>query len=146
MKRVLVGVAVLATVFAMGAVGVSADMPTFHCVGNGDESFTKVEGQGVFEVDGIVVTVDGSTVTFTDADGNPVVVDLCVKAAGSNSGIVTGSSFTVDWTNEGGNVPDISYVVLFGSGECEFESCEPTEEPPSDCELTESGCDPVLPS
>jgi len=87
-----------------------------HCADHNDEAFTKVDGQGVFTVDGLVVTVDGPNVSFTDEAGDPIVVDFCVKAADGNSGVVTGSSFTVNWLNNGGQTPDISYVVVYVGG------------------------------
>jgi hypothetical protein len=46
-------------------------------------------------------------------------MQFCVKAGTDNSGLETGSSFTVDWLNNGGQTPDISYVVVYGSGEGE---------------------------
>jgi hypothetical protein len=45
-----------------------------------------------------------------------------VKAAEDNSGIKVGTGVTVDWQNGGGNIPDISYVVIYPDG-------TPTPEP-----------------
>jgi hypothetical protein len=126
MKRGIVVFAAIAIV-ATGAVSVTAAPPVMmHCAGH--ETADKVEGEGTFVVGDVTITVDGPTVYFTDAVGNPVVVEFCVKAAGSNSGVQTGSSFTVDWVNKGGNTPDISYVVLFG--EVDEETPPVEEEPP----------------
>ncbi|MGQ0668470.1 MAG: hypothetical protein ACT4PO_02155 [Actinomycetota bacterium] len=114
MKKTFVALTVLAITGALGAVGVSAAPAVSHCDGHNDASVTKVEGQGVFDIGGLVVTVDGPTVTFTDGAGNPVDVLFCVKAALGNSGLEFGSSFTVDLPNDGGQIPDISYVVVYG--------------------------------
>jgi hypothetical protein len=46
-----------------------------------------------------------------------VTRQFCVKASTGNSGLQTGSSYTVEWTNNGGQTPDISYVVVYGPGE-----------------------------
>jgi len=53
------------------------------------------------------INVKGATVEFA----NPKT--FCVKAGTKNSGIITGKKFTVNWTNNGGQVPDISYVVIY---------------------------------
>ena len=127
MKKTLIAFAVLTSVLALGTVAATAS-PVAHCSGHNDPAFTKVEGQGVFDVDGIVVTVAGPTVTFTDAFGNPVDVDFCVKAALGNSGDQSGSSFTVDWTNNGGQIPDMSYTVVHG-----IHTPDPCEVDPESC-------------
>ncbi|HEX6330330.1 MAG TPA: hypothetical protein VF129_03460 [Actinomycetota bacterium] len=67
---------------------------------------------------------------FTDVVGDPVEVDFCVKAAGSNSGVQTGSSFAVDWVNGGEQIPDNSYVVLFGDSGEEDPASDSEEDPP----------------
>jgi hypothetical protein len=124
MRKTFVAFTTLA-IMALGAVGATAAPPS-HCDGHSDEGVTKVEGQGTFDLGGLVVTVDGPTVTFTDGAGNPVVVSFCVKAAVGNSGVRVGSSFTVDWLNGGGQTPDISYVVVYegdggGGDPCEVD-------------------------
>jgi hypothetical protein len=116
-RRTLLLLAVVASVFALNTA--LAQSAVAHCEGHNDGSATKVEGQGVFFVGDVVVSVDGPSVSFTDAAGNPVVMQFCVKAGTDNSGLETGSSFTVDWLNDGGQTPDISYVVVYGSGEGE---------------------------
>ncbi len=128
MKKAFVTFAALTWVLALGTVAANAASPVSHCSGHNDPTFTKAEGQGAFDVDGIVVTVAGPTVSFADELGNPIVVEFCVKAALGNSGAQVGSSFTVDWLNNGGQVPDISYTVVYGVHEpdpCEIdpESC-----------------------
>lgn len=126
MRKAIAVSGVLVWVLALGAVGAWAAPPVSHCDGHNDGTVTKVEGQGVFDVGGLVVTVDGPTVTFTDGAGTTVDVSFCVKAALGNSGVVVGSSFTVNWLNNGGQTPDISYVVVYGDGgeECpDPESC-----------------------
>lgn len=112
MKRALLVMAVV--VATVGLVPGTASAKTAHCEGH--TVSPKVEGEGTFNVDGVVVTVDGPTVTFTDAYGDPVVVDYCIKAStGVGSG--TGSQATVWWLNNGGQKPDISYVVVYGVDE-----------------------------
>ena len=61
-------------------------------------------------VDGVKVevTVSGTNVTFSEA------VNFCVKAANGNSGGQSGTSYDVDFTNRGGNHPNISNVVIYG--------------------------------
>ena len=63
------------------------------------------------------VVVDGKTVTFTDAaTGEPFNVDsFCVKAGNTNSGPQSGSSYTVNFDNQGGQFPDISNLVIYAS-------------------------------
>ena len=123
MRRIVVGLAAIATVFAMTTVAASAGPQTSHCAGYSDEAFTKVEGQGAFTVGTLVIVVDGPSVTFTDGEGSPVTAEFCVKAATGISGTVSGSSFTVNWLNGGGQTPDISYVILYGGGDDEEDPC-----------------------
>ena len=123
MRRLLVLSLMVVTVG--GLFGTSAaSAATTHCPDHTTE--TKFEGAGTFQVDGITVTVMGRTVTFTDANGDPVVVEFCVKAGPSDSGVQTGSSFTVNWLNNGGNRPAISYVVFYGAEE---PPCDPYADP-----------------
>lgn len=126
MRKTFMAMAVSALVLGTGIVSASA-APEFHCFAHDDPAFTKVEGQGTFVIDGVVVTVSGPTVSFADEYGNPVTLEFCVKASGGNSDTVTGSSYTVDWTNRGGQTPDISYVVVYGPGyeppPCDVEGC-----------------------
>lgn len=51
--------------------------------------------------------IHGPTVTFSQ----PMI--FCVKAGEKNSGIITGSTFTVTWLTDGGQTPDISHVVTY---------------------------------
>jgi hypothetical protein len=66
-------------------------------------------------VDGqdVQVVIEGKTVEFFDENGDPIVVEFCIKAADLAGGKETGSSGTVDWVNHGGQIPDISYVVVY---------------------------------
>lgn len=68
---------------------------------------------------------------------------FCVKAALNNSGIVTGTSFTVNWLNEGGQVPDISYAVFYDQGETPTES--PTEESTEEPTITSTPVETLPP-
>lgn len=119
MRKGVLLVSVFATIMALGAVG-TASAATDHCSGHDDSAFNTFEGDGVFSIDGLVVTVSGSTVSFADENGDPVDVTFCVKASTGQSGEMTGSSFTVTWLNRGGQTPAISYVVVYG-----FEVCDP---------------------
>jgi hypothetical protein len=51
--------------------------------------------------------VDGSTITFIE----PKI--FCVKAGESNSGVITGTSFTVNWYVGKNQIPDISHFVIY---------------------------------
>ncbi|MGH2555430.1 MAG: hypothetical protein ACRDHO_06905, partial [Actinomycetota bacterium] len=113
-RRTLLLLAVVVSVFALNMA--LAQSAVAHCEGHNDGAVTKVEGQGVSFIGNVVMTVDGPSVSFTDAAGNPVVMQFCVKAGTDNSGLEIGSSFTVDWLNNGGQTPDISYVVVYGDG------------------------------
>jgi hypothetical protein len=130
MKKVTVIVAVFAWVVALGAMGM-ASAATAHCAGHNDASFDKLEGQGTFTIHGVVVTVDGDTVSFEDELGNPVEVVFCVKAGTGESGELTGSSFSVSWLNGGGQTPDISYVVVYELF-CDPYSCGGGSDPSSE--------------
>jgi hypothetical protein len=90
-------------------VAPSAAQETQHCPGH--SSAVKVNGQGTQTVTvgsrQVTLTVSGSTVTFSKK------VKFCVKASTGISGVKVGRSYTVDFTNPGGQVPDISYVVIY---------------------------------
>jgi hypothetical protein len=116
-RRALLVMAVV--VAAVGLVPGTASAKTAHC--DGHTVAPKVEGEGTFVVGDIVVTVDGPTVTFTDAYGDPVIVDYCIKAS-TRVGSGTGSEATVWWLNGGGQTPDISYVVVYGVDD-DHEGC-----------------------
>jgi len=116
-------VALALALLAFVAVSGPALGATEHCPGEpgGNEfKFNVPEGEssgsGFFDIDGTIVNfdIDGPTVTFTDSEGDPLVVIFCVKAANLASGELTGSEFTVDWLNTGGQTPNISYIVVYG--------------------------------
>jgi hypothetical protein len=53
-------------------------------------------------------------------------VSFCVKGgAANNSGYQSGTSYTVDFENDGGQIPDISHVVIYAFLEEEGEWCSP---------------------
>lgn len=105
------------------AGGVAATQPEdLHCPGEpgGNEWKVDVSGDpttGSFDVDGTMVwyEISGPDVWFfADEDmTEPLEVTFCVKAGTDNSGELTGDSFTVDWLNNGGQTPDISYLVVY---------------------------------
>jgi hypothetical protein len=85
----------------------SASAVTQHCPAGG----TKTEVSDSF----------GKTLTL------PAGTEFCVKAGTGASGILVsdGSPYTVTWTTNGGQTPNISYYVVYGectpdpySGEC----------------------------
>lgn len=83
--------------------------------GKAEASGEPASADKTVTIDGVDVrvVVDGTTVSFYDADGDPIVVTFCVKASTESSGLQQGSSYTVDFVNPGGNNPDISYVVVY---------------------------------
>lgn len=92
--------------------------------------------------DGVTVTVSGTSVTFSSP------VTFCVKAGDGISGVLTGSSYTVDFLNNGGQFPGISHLVVYPSGPCvddpttTEDECDPEEPPCVDDESTpEDECD-----
>jgi hypothetical protein len=109
MKKLLV---VLAAAFATVAFYAT---PAFAAEeGNcphGDASFGS---SGTWDPDGVpdsgdevTVTIASPNVTFSES------VTFCVKAGNFHSGVMTGSSFTVTWLNNGGQVPGISHDELY---------------------------------
>lgn len=97
----------------------TTDLVDQHC--DAHTTSPKVEASGkpasadqTITVDGIDVRVviSGRTVSFFDADGDPLVVTFCVKASTATSGPQQGSSYTVDFVNPAGEIPEISYVVV----------------------------------
>ena len=101
----------LALVLALALPGslVVAAEEDMMCYGHNDPAIAliKFEGPGTFYYEGVVVVVSGATVTFSQP------VRFCVKAGTSNSGEQTGTSYTVDFENTGGQFPDISHVVIY---------------------------------
>jgi len=104
-----------AMLLSMVNIPVSADPPenppgnqndNMHCPGGWvyKDELNKTEGK---LPEGLVITINGASVTFNRS------VDFCVKASNSNSGKITGDSYTVTFENNGGQTPDISYVVVY---------------------------------
>jgi hypothetical protein len=105
---------------ALTPVAASDHRGTDHCPDHDSEEKVERDGQTTskpVDIDGttVHVNIDGKTVTFTDADGNPLEVEFCVKAATGTSDVRTGSSFTTEGAieNPGGQAPAISYVVVY---------------------------------
>ena len=115
MKNRLVGtLAVLAMMLAFAAPAV-ADAPN-DCPDpqSGDfvDGSTSGGEEGEFTVDGVLVhyevSDDGKTITFSQQ------VTFCVKGGSEeNSGVVTGTSYTVTFENAGGQNPAISNFVVY---------------------------------
>lgn len=106
--------------FALANPVSAAPAPDMHC--NLHETTPKAEGAAVApgstgtivvggESVGYTISADGRTVTFTQS------VEFCIKASLANSGLLSGTTSTVDWLNPGDNVPGISYFVVYGLNE-----------------------------
>ena len=57
--------------------------------------------------EGFTYYIDGPTVTFSQP------VNICVKAGDNYEMIFGVTEYTVDWTNPGGQTPDISHIVIY---------------------------------
>lgn len=121
MKRVILMLAAVASIFIAGASPVVASQPVdLHCPDGG----VKVNSVESGDLDAIV-PVKGSV--------------ICVKAATDNSGKVTADGVTtllgyVTWKNNGGQTPSVSYVVTYSTPtpepkDCVGDKCEPTPTP-----------------
>ena len=107
--------AILAMMLAVAAP-VAADAPNAcpePAEGDFKDGSTSANETGTFTVDGVEVTytvsADGKTVTFSQA------VSFCVKGGSDdNSGVISGTTFTVDFLNHGGNTPAISNFTVYG--------------------------------
>jgi hypothetical protein len=55
---------------------------------------------------GFTFDINGATVTFSSK------VDICVKAGNEYQMIYGVTEYTVDWLNQGGQIPDISHIVI----------------------------------
>lgn len=115
--------AVLAMIMAFAAP-VAADAPN-DCpdpeAGDFADGSTAGGEEGDFTIDGVdvfyVVSADGETISFyADEDHTqPIAVEFCVKGGSdANSGVLTGSTYTVDFLNSGGQTPAISNFVVYG--------------------------------
>jgi hypothetical protein len=84
----------------------------------GYDTNTKIdenESPKTVDIEGtmVTVTITGHSVTFTDADDEPISVDFCLKASNNNGGQQSGSAGTVQFLNNGGQTPTISNVVIY---------------------------------
>lgn len=121
MKKLFVALAIVLLLSLAAIVAVNASQPT-DLLCPDEASGTKIEGaSGSYTIDGVTITWGSSQVSVTGGS-----VTFCVKAATENSGEITindGETWTVDWLNDGGQVPDISHIVIY--------SVDPT--PPPAC-------------
>lgn len=123
MKKFIAVLAVTVLFAGVAFTPVSAAGPPegLHCEDHNAAGVTKINlpisSPESETIDGVEVYVafdsNTNTVTFTDADDNPVVVLFCIKAATDNSGELEGNSGTVDWKSPGSQIPDQSYVVIY---------------------------------
>ena len=106
------------------AAPVAADAPN-DCpdpeAGDFADGSTSANETGQFTIDDVdvyyAVSADGKTISFfSDADHeDPISVEFCVKGGSAdNSGVRTGSTYTVDFLNSGGQTPAISNFVVYG--------------------------------
>ena len=124
MRLKIVGLlAVLAMLMAFAAAPVAADAPN-DCPDPAAVDFadasTSAGEEGSFAIDGTtvhyVVSADGKTISFfaDAAHTDPIEVEFCVKGGSAeNSGVQTGSTYTVDFENGGGQNPAISNFVVY---------------------------------
>jgi hypothetical protein len=127
-KRSAFGSALIGLGLAVTSVGFLATAPSasatpdpdLHCSGYTTNEKYEVprsgSGSTTVTVGGVAVTitVNGDTVAFTDSDGDPLVVNYCLKASTGNTGQQSGSGGdTDDIPNNGGQTPGISYVVVY---------------------------------
>lgn len=115
--------AVLAMLMAFAAAPVAADAPN-DCpdpaAGDFADGSTSAGEEGSFTIDDTtvhyVVSADGKTISFfaDAAHTDPIEVEFCVKGGSAeNSGVQTGSTYTVDFENTGGQNPAISNFVVY---------------------------------
>ena len=124
MRSRFIGIlAILAMIMAFAAP-VAADAPN-DCpdpeTGDFADPSTGPDEEGSFTIDGTtvyyVVSDGGQTISFySDLDHeDPISVQFCLKGGSAeNSGVQTGSTFTVDFENSGGQNPGISNFVVYG--------------------------------
>lgn len=111
MKKYVIALTIVLLLSLAAIVSVNASPPPdLLCPDEG--TGTKIEGaSGSYTIDGVTITWGDKQVSVS---GGSVV--FCVKAATSNSGKVTlndGETWTVNWLNQGGQVPDISHIVIY---------------------------------
>ena len=98
------------------APAMSATEQAGQCSGSGIEIQASEQGSTeTVDVDGtmVTVTISDQTVSFSDDAGQPIEVTFCVKSSDDNSGTQTGSSWTVQLENGGGQAPAISHVIVY---------------------------------
>ena len=64
------------------------------------------EGEGTLP-QGLNININGKSVSFN------MQAEFCVKAGTGNSGVKSGTGYTVDFENNGGQNPNISYVAIY---------------------------------
>jgi hypothetical protein len=111
MKKIVVGLAAALATAAFWVTPALADQPPDLQCPSGGES---VNPPGGTTAGGVVVTISGASVTFSEE------VSFCVKASNENSGILVGTAFTVNWDadgnpNNGVQIPNVSHVVVYGT-------------------------------
>jgi hypothetical protein len=102
MKKILF-VATLVFAFATFGVSTAFAQGQSGCPAGGEE----IGDEGGTTTDGVEVDIDGATVTFSEE------VSFCVKAGDEDSGVLVGTSFTVNWTVGNNQTPNISHVVVY---------------------------------
>jgi len=70
---------------------------------------------------------DKKFVSFMNDANEPLSVEYCIKASEGASGKQTGTEGNVTWETNGGQTPEISYVIVYGI-ETEEEEDEESEE------------------
>jgi hypothetical protein len=140
MKRTFTFISVLALMMSMIALPAFSDASDTAGQCDGYNENTKLDVPGDIAPGGplvkVTVPVDGTdpveyidiwveldydedakadVVKFwKDADGTiPANMSFCVKGSNTNSGTQTGSEYTVDFDNQGGNLPRISNIVIY---------------------------------
>jgi hypothetical protein len=149
-KSVAVAAVLLLAVSFLGVVRVQAVHDTQgldeHCPDHnghpGKVNNPAFPSTTTLDVNGTEVNVnvsnDGKSVTFTDENGDPIVVEFCIKAADLAGGKQTDSSGSVTWLNHGGQTPEISYIVVYSvqrGGNNPDPDPEPTPAPDDDGEI-----------
>ncbi len=106
--KVAIGLAILAILALLLVPAAFAE--TEHCPAGGQKFDT---GSGTQVVNGVTISWSENTVTVSGG-----TVTFCVKASTGQSGYktLTNDSWTIDWTNNGGQIPAISYLVVYSTG------------------------------
>ncbi len=102
-------------------VAVAAPPEDQHCP-EGGTKFDSGEGNEV--IDGVVIDWSGHHVEVSNGEA-----EICVKAGTENSEkFWLSGGWDVDWTNDGGQIPDISYLVVY-QVQCPTPEPTPTNTP-----------------